>query len=96
MSSLRWNKDKINKLVLDKKLLNKVHSKITKLINSEFISRSDLKELYDKEFKKEKINITAKATLIEVNPFVNVKSSRKSINGLTTQGYIITKNKFKL
>ena len=24
MSSLRWNKDKINKLVLDKKLLNKV------------------------------------------------------------------------
>ena len=96
MSSLRWNKDKINKLVLDKKLLNKVHSKITKLINSEFISRSDLKELYDKEFKKEKINITAKATLIEVNPFVNVKSSRKSINGLTTQGYIITKNKFNL
>ena len=96
MSSLRWNKDKINKLVLDKKLLNKVHSKITKLINTEFISRSDLKELYDKEFKKEKINITAKATLIEVNPFVNVKSSRKSINGLTTQGYIITKNKFNL
>ena len=96
MSSLRWNKDKINKLVLDKKLLNKVHSKITKLINSEFISRSDLKELYDKEFKKEKINITAKATLIEVNPFVNVKSSRKSINGLTTQGYTITKNKFNL
>ena len=96
MSSLRWNKDKINKLVLDKKLLNKVHSKITKLINSEFISRSDLKELYDKEFKKEKINITAKATLIEVNPFVNVKLSRKSINGLTTQGYIITKNKFNL
>ena len=96
MSSLRWNKDKINKLVLDKKLLNKVHNKITKLINSEFISRSDLKELYDKEFKKEKINITAKATLIEVNPFVNVKSSRKSINGLTTQGYIITKNKFNL
>lgn len=96
MSSLRWNKDKINKLVLDKKLLNKIHSKITKLINSEFISRSDLKELYDKEFKKEKINITAKATLIEINPFVNVKSSRKSINGLTTQGYIITKNKFKL
>ena len=96
MSSLRWNKDKINKLVLDKKLLNKIHNKITKLINSEFISRSDLKELYDKEFKKEKINITAKATLIEINPFVNVKSSRKSINGLTTQGYIITKNKFKL
>ena len=96
MSSLRWNKDKINKLVLDKKLLNKVHSKITKLINSEFISRSDLKELYDKEFKKEKINITAKATLIETNPFVNVKSSRKSINGLTTQGYTITKNKFNL
>ena len=96
MSSLRWNKDKINKLVLDKKLLNKIHSKITKLINSEFISRSDLKELYDKEFKKEKINITAKATLIEVNPFVNVKSSRKSINGLTTQGYTITKNKFNL
>lgn len=96
MSSLRWNKDKINKLVLDKKLLNKVHNKITRLINSEFISRSDLKELYDKEFKKEKINITAKATLIEINPFVNVKSSRKSINGLTTQGYIITKNKFKL
>ena len=96
MSSLRWNKDKINKLILDKKLLNKIHSKITKLINSEFISRSDLKELYDKEFKKEKINITAKATLIETNPFVNVKSSRKSINGLTTQGYIITKNKFKL
>ena len=96
MSSLRWNKDKINKLVLDKKLLNKVHNKITRLINSEFISRSDLKELYDKEFKKEKINITAKATLIEGNPFVNVKSSRKSINGLTTQGYIITKNKFKL
>lgn len=96
MSSLRWNKDKINKLVLDKKLLNKVHNKITRLINSEFISRSDLKELYNKEFKKEKINITAKATLIETNPFVNVKSSRKSINGLTTQGYIITKNKFKL
>ena len=96
MSSLRWNKDKINKLILDKKLLNKVHNKITRLINSEFISRSDLKELYDKEFKKEKINITAKATLIETNPFVNVKSSRKSINGLTTQGYIITKNKFKL
>lgn len=96
MSSLRWNKDKINKLVLDKKLLNKVHSKITKLINSEFISRLELKELYDKEFKKEKINITAKATLIEINPFVNVKPSRKSINGLTTQGYIITKNKFKI
>lgn len=96
MSSLRWNKDKINKLVLDKKLLNKVHSKITKLINSEFISRLDLKELYDKEFKKEKINITAKATLIEINPFVNVKPSRKSIDGLTTQGYIITKNKFKI
>ena len=55
-----------------------------------------MKELYDKEFKKEKINITAKATLIEVNPFVNVKSSRKSINGLTTQGYTITKNKFNL
>ena len=96
MSSLRWNKDKINKLILDKKLLNKVHNKITRLINSEFISRSDLKDLYDKEFKKEKINITAKATLIETNPFVNVKSSRKSINGLTTQGYTITKNKFNL
>ena len=96
MSSLRWNKEKINKLVSDKKLINKVHNEMYKLLPNGFISRSELKDMYKRLFEKNKIQIAAKATMIEDNIFLTVKNTKKNINGVKTDGYEITKNKLIL
>lgn len=94
MNSARWNKDKIEKLLSDRKSMNIMHSRVSKLLDNGFISSAELKNMYLKEFSKAGLTIAAKATLIESNPLLEVKKISKRIDEKKVVGYEITKNMF--
>ena len=96
MNTNRWKKEKINKLVIDKKLLKLAHLKVSdKLVNG-FITNVDLKQTYEEVFNELNISIKSKATLIEDNRFIESKPVRKKINNKTVGGYEISKIIFQL
>lgn len=63
MNTCRWNKDKMQKMVDDKKLINKAFQRIYK--KDKFISDKDLKIQLTSIFKDLSIQLTPKATLIK-------------------------------
>lgn len=91
MSTLRWNKKKIDNLLTEKKLLNVAHKRVYKLLDNGFSSSADLKDLYGKVFKDLGITLTAKGTLVVDNPFISVEVTRKNIDGKYLRGYEINK-----
>ena len=96
MNTQRWNKEKINKLLSDKKLLRLAHKKVSDKINNGFITNVDLKQLYEDVFNEIGITIKSKATLIEENKFIDSRSVRKTENGKTIRGYEIATIIFQL
>ena len=93
MNTLNWNKDRIDGLLADKKMLDVAHRKVYGLIDNGFTSSADMKELYAKVFTNLGMTITPKATFIRENPFVSVSDDRKNINGKYLRGYGISKNR---
>ena len=91
MNSLRWNKDKMMKMVDDYKKMDAVYKAIYK---KGFISSKELKQLFTQEFKKRGISKTAKATLILECTLYDVKKCNKRIAGKLTEGYEIGEMKF--
>lgn len=96
MNTQRWNRDKINKLVTDKKLLKLAHIKASDKLKDGFITNVDLKQIYQDIFNELYITIKSKATLIEDNKYIDSKPVRKKINNKTVGGYEISKIIFHL
>ena len=91
MNTLKWNRNKIDSLLAEKKLLNIAHKRVYKLLDNGFISSADLKEIYSNVFEDLKISIKAKGTLALDNPFISVEEARKNIDGKYLRGYEISK-----
>lgn len=96
MNTARWNKKKINNLLMNKKLLIIAHRRVANKITNEFISSADTKKLYSDVFKELKIALTAKGTLIEENNHIEAIPTTKRINGKPTKGYDINIMEFNL
>lgn len=96
MNTARWNKKKINNLLMNKKLLIIAHRRVANKITNEFISSADTKKLYSDVFKELKIALTAKGTLIEENNHIEATPKTKRINGKPTKGYDIRIMEFNL
>lgn len=96
MNTQRWNKEKINKLVTDKKLLKLAHIKVSDKLKDGFITNVDLKQIYQDIFNELDITIKSKATLIKDNKYIDSKPVRKKINNKTVGGYEISKIIFHL
>lgn len=84
MNTCRWNKDKMLKMVNDRKLLNKAFKAIYQ--EDLFISDKDLKQKLVEQFKRLGISLSPKATLIKNCQLYEVKrcsdySTKKKING---------------
>ena len=94
MNSLRWKKESIDKLLLDKKLMSLVHIRVYKILNNGFISSAELKSIYANELNKAGIKIVAKATLIKYNTFLYACDTVKKIDGKNIKGFEI--NKFRI
>jgi hypothetical protein len=92
MNSLRWNKDKMMKMVDDKKKMNAVYKAIYR---KGFVSSKDLKNLFTKEFKKRGITISPKATQIMNCNLYEIRKCKVRIDGKLTDGYEIGDWKFK-
>jgi hypothetical protein len=92
MNSLRWNKDKMIKMVEDKKKMNAVYKAIYR---KGFVSSKDLKNLFTKEFQKRGITISPKATQIMNCDLYNIRKCKVRIDGKLTDGYEIGDWKFK-
>lgn len=95
MNTQRWNKDKINKLVIDKKLLRMAHLKVSDKLPNGFISNVDLKQIYQDVFNDLDITIKSTSTLIDDNKFIDSTAIRKNIDGKTVRGYEINKISFQ-
>lgn len=91
MNTARWNKEKINKLLFDKKLLGLAHKRVYDLIVPGFVSTADIKDLYARVFTDFKVSLKAKGSLIEDNRFVSVEVSNIRIDGKKVRGYKINK-----
>lgn len=96
MSSLRWNKDKIDNLLIDKKAMSLVHRDVALLLEEPFISSADLKALYKSVMNKYGIKLAAKATLVESNKYLESSVITKKVNGITTKGFNINKRMYVL
>jgi hypothetical protein len=92
MNSLRWNKEKMMKMVDDKKKMNAVYKAIYR---KGFISSKDLKNLFTKEFQTRGITISPKATLILNCNLYEIRKCKVRIDGKLTDGYEIGDWKFK-
>ena len=92
MNSLRWNKDKMMKMVEDYKKMNAVYKAIYR---KGFISSKELKALFTKEFQKRGITISPKATQIMNCNLFEVRKCKVRIDGKLTDGYEIGEWKFK-
>lgn len=90
MNTARWNKQRIDKLLLDKKVMGFVHRNVSNLV-IDFISSADLKVLYSKELAKVGSDIKPKASMIKENAFLEAKYVNKRIDGIPTKGYYINK-----
>lgn len=92
MNSLRWNKDKMMKMVEDYKQMNAVYKDIYR---KGFISSKELKALFTKEFQKRGITISPKATQIMNCNLFEVRKCKVRIDGKLTDGYEIGDWKYK-
>jgi len=93
MNTLNWNKDRIDGLLADKKLLDIAHRKVYGLIDNGFTSSADMKELYAKVFTNLGMTITPKATMIIDNPYVVADNAVKRDDSRTVRGYGVSKNR---
>lgn len=96
MNTNRWNKEKINKLITDKKLLKLAHLKVSDRLENGFITNVELKQIYQNVFDELDITIKSKASLIESNKYIDSKAVRRWINNKTVAGYEISKIIFQL
>lgn len=93
MNTLRWNKDKMLKVVEDRKNMNKVFEEV---YTEGFVSSKELKERFKAAFDKYGITLTAKATIIEDCTIYSVKETSCRIDGKKIKGYELNKFTFKL
>ena len=93
MNTLNWNKDRIDGLLADKKMLDIAHRKVYGLIDNGFTSSADMKELYAKVFTNLGMTITPKATMIIDNPYVVADNAVKRSDSRTVRGYGVSKNR---
>lgn len=84
MNSLNWNKEKMIKMVEDRKQMDKVYREV---FIQGFISNADLKKRFAEAFKKFGINLTPKASLIENCNIYDVKSCKRTVDGKRYNGY---------
>ncbi len=84
MNTLRWNKEKMIKVVEDKKQMDKVYMAV---FTEGFIKNPELKAKFAEEFKKRKMSTNAKASLIEQCNLYEVKKIQKRIDGKVVSGY---------
>ena len=96
MNSARWNKNKIDNLLIDKKAMSLVHRDVALLLEEPFISSADLKALYKSVMDKYGIKLAAKATLVESNKYLESSVITKKVNGITTKGFNIDKRIYVL
>ena len=85
MNSCRWNKEKMQKMVEDKKKLQQAFRAIYK--RGAFISDKDLKLLLTEEFNILGIKLSPKATLIKECGIYHVERCSQSIDGKKIMGY---------
>lgn len=95
MNSLDYNKEKMLKLIEDRKKLLQIFYNIHK---EGFVSLSNIKAAIINNFNKYNItSISPKATLIENNGLYSATPTRQTINGKQIRGYILGSiNKFKI
>ena len=92
MNTCRWNKDKMLKMVNDRKLLNKAFKAIYQ--EDLFISDKDLKQKLVEQFKRLGISLSPKATLIKDCQLYEVKRCCDYSTGKKVNGYKLGKMKF--
>lgn len=91
MNTCRWNKEKMLKMVDDRKLLNKAFIAIYQ--EDAFISDKDLKQKLTGQFKLLNISLTPKATLIKNCQLYEVKRCSDYSTGKKVNGYKLGKMK---
>lgn len=96
MNTLKFNKEKLDNLVRDKKVLETLHYKIAKTIKMDFISSREAKELYNKEIVKNKLNIKATGTMIKSNPYLECKPTTKRVGGKLVRGFEIVRKAYRI
>lgn len=84
VNSLRYNKEKLDKAVSDKKQIERM---ILKLHRVGFIPAAKLKEKVAEYYREHNIDATPKASIFEGNRFYDVKKTTKRVNGFTLKGY---------
>lgn len=92
INSLQFNKEKMMKAVLDKKLMDIAFQNLNL---SGFISNKDLKAKIKSEFERLGITLAAKASLIRLSNVYNAIVKNKKIDGKTVTGYEISKFNYK-
>ncbi len=85
MNSLRWNKEKMQKAVEDKKKLQQAFRVIYK--KGVFISNEEMKLLLTEQFQRLGISLSAKATQILNCDIYSVEKCSQYINGKKVNGY---------
>ena len=85
MNSLRWSKDKMLKVVEDKKKLQQAFRAI--YTRGAFISNEEMKKLLTEQFNRLGIKLSPKATQILNCNIYHVERSCHIINGKKVNGY---------
>ena len=85
MNSLRWNKDKMLKVVEDKKKLQQAFRAIYK--RGAFFSDNEIKRLLTEQFNRLEINLSPKATQIKQCDIYQVERCSQYIDGKKVNGY---------
>lgn len=96
MNTLRWNKNKIDELLIQKKLINVAHDRFFKQIENGFISTTDTKKLYTDIYKELDIKLKVNGTIIRDNPYLDISEVRRNIDGKYLRGYEVKKLMYKL
>ena len=85
MNSLRWSKDKMLKVVEDKKKLQQAFRAI--YTRGAFISNEEMKKLLTEQFNRLGIKLSPKATQILNCNIYHVERSHPTIDGKRVNGY---------
>ena len=85
MNSCRWNKEKMMKVVEDKKKLQQAFRAIYK--KGAFISNNELKRVLSEQFDRLGINLSPKATQIKECDIYHVERCSHTIDGKKINGY---------
>lgn len=85
MNSLRWNKEKMQKVVEDKKKLQQAFRAIYK--RGAFVSDKEMKQLLTEQFNRQGINLSPKATLIKQCDIYHVERCSQYVDGKKVNGY---------